>query len=676
MSGNHRLVGFGDGIMSNYCFITPEAQALVESVGILQNIQEFSENNKKQTYVLCKPLSKDDSSYDYDEACVIFISGMKPCFINTGGDEDGFDDYIDDFYEDVSFLSEKYQYRKKIGRKKKWHDIFERCDFDELDFEQLSIDNPTDKRVADLITSLVIGSINDVSKVNLEAESLLDVVKSKIVLFDTDQTGFVFKIGANKKYVIQGLAGSGKTELLLHKLKEIYSNEDNARIAFTCHNKILASSMRSRIPEFFNFMKVERQIEWESKIFCFSSWGSGRNPTSGMYRYICSEYEISFGTLQAGSFDFLCKKAINEIKNNQKEGEVKYIFDYVFIDESQDFDESFIELCELVTEKKVFVAGDVFQNIFRPIDDDVRQADLLLKKCYRTDPRNLMFSHALGMGLYEKPVLRWLKDNEWDACGYNYEQHGERAIVSRDPLRRFEDIPDQFRATSLTQVDDDNNIAESIFTIVEKIRAEHENVCPGDIAVLFLDTSKYIYNVIPELSYIVSDRLGWDVNISYESKVNDSGKFFISNINNAKGLEFPFVICFAMNLNKRTSFRNGLYTMMARSFLESHLVLGTKADSDLINKLNAGLDCMYTNGYMDLRVPSDEEIESQQAVLVWDEKPTIEALVTEFCEQHEASPRLKAKLLQRMTEILSGEEYDNEYFNSLIEVEYKRNVKL
>lgn len=55
-----------------------------------------------------------------------------------------------------------------------------------------------------------------------------------------------------------------------------------------------------------------------------------------------------------------------------------------------------------------------------------------------------MFSHALGMGLYEQPVLRWLKDNEWAACGYNYKEADNRAIVSRDPLRRFEDLPQEF----------------------------------------------------------------------------------------------------------------------------------------------------------------------------------------------------------------------------------------
>jgi superfamily I DNA and RNA helicase len=48
------------------------------------------------------------------------------------------------------------------------------------------------------------------------------------------------------------------------------------------------------------------------------------------------------------------------------------------VDESQDFPQSFIELCELVTEK-VFVAGDVFQNIFMPIAENVNRADMVLK---------------------------------------------------------------------------------------------------------------------------------------------------------------------------------------------------------------------------------------------------------------------------------------------------------
>ncbi len=662
--------------MSNYCFFTPEAQALADSVGIREQIENFADSNKKQTYAVCRPLSKDDSTYDYDGAIVLFASGSKPCFIDIKKNNDDFDEYKEDFYDDLSYLSEKFKYKSKIGRKKQWRELFCSSSHDDINFDVLAISKVTDKRVADLITSLVIGSINDVSKINLDADNLLDIVKSKIILFDTDQTSFVFKGGTKKKFVIQGLAGSGKTELLLHKLKEIYSSDQEARIAFTCFNKILASSMRNRIPDFFDFMRVERQIDWNNKLFCFHSWGSTNNPNSGMYRFICHKYGISFGTLQAGPFDVLCKRAVTEIKQIFESGAPEYIFDYTFIDESQDFSESFIELCELVTHKKVFVAGDVFQNIFRPIDESVSRADLVLKKCYRTDPKNLMFSHALGMGLYENPVLRWLKEHEWDACGYNYRKVDGMAVVNRDPLRRFEDIPNTYKSTSIHKVSGSSSYAESVFKIIEDIRSRNETVSQGDIAVIFVDKSNYIYDAIHELNNIISSRLGWMVNVSFETKKSDPSKFFISNINNAKGLEFPFVICFAMNLNRNASFRNGLYTMMARSFLESHLVIGNSSNSVLLDKLNEGLNYLNDNNCMEIRIPSDEEIENQADLIVWDEKPSVEEYVRQFCEERGATPRLTAKLISRVSSIIENEDFDESYINSILDLEYQRNLKL
>ncbi|MEJ1268290.1 hypothetical protein WDV93_17790 [Pantoea ananatis] len=134
---------------------------------------------------------------------------------------DKFNYYLDDFLEDVSFLAEKFKYREKIGRKRDWEKYFQIVEPESLDLSSYLVDKALARRV-DLITSLIVGSINDVSKIKLETDNLLDSVKSKIILFDTDQTSFVFKTGPEKKYVIQGLAGSGKTELLLHKVKEIF----------------------------------------------------------------------------------------------------------------------------------------------------------------------------------------------------------------------------------------------------------------------------------------------------------------------------------------------------------------------------------------------------------------------------------------------------------------------
>ena len=56
-------------------------------------------------------------------------------------------------------------------------------------------------------------------------ETLLEKVKKNIVLFDGDQTRFIYREFSNKIVTIQGLSGTGKTELLLHKLKDIYLKE-------------------------------------------------------------------------------------------------------------------------------------------------------------------------------------------------------------------------------------------------------------------------------------------------------------------------------------------------------------------------------------------------------------------------------------------------------------------
>ncbi|HDL7924985.1 TPA: DEAD/DEAH box helicase, partial [Yersinia enterocolitica] len=513
--------------MSTYCFYSQDALTLAQSVGIDELINEYANQNKKQTYILCRPLSNEDVKYDYDQAIAVFSSGVKPFFINVGDDSELFEEYQEDFLEDVSFLAEKFKYREKIGRKKSWHSLFEVLPYDNLDFNSLTVEIK-ESRVIDLIISLIVGSINDTSRINLEANNLLDTVKSKIILFDTDQTSFVFQSNLGKKSVIQGLAGSGKTELLLHKLKEVYSKNPDLKIAFTCHNKILASTMRSRIPEFFDFMRVEKQIEWGSKLFCFNSWGLSRDPFSGMYRYICHFYEIPFGGFGNGDFDALCKKAIIDINNSGRSE--KKALDYLFIDESQDFPQSFIDLCEMVTSKKIYVAGDVFQNIFMPISDNVNRADIVLKKCYRTDPKNLMFSHALGMGLYEEPVLRWLKKAEWDSCGYKYKQIDNRVELSRDPLRRFEDIPKDYKSTALHLLDQQDNGPAKIIDIIKDIRRRHPTLDQGDIAVIFLDTAGYIYDVIQSLKLKVKQELGWDSNISHETKSKQDGKLFISNI--------------------------------------------------------------------------------------------------------------------------------------------------
>ena len=105
--------------------------------------------------------------------------------------------------------------------------------------------------------------------------------------------------------------------------------------------------MNKRIPEFFNFMKVEEQIKWNERLWVMHSWGSRGQANTGVYSYICTNYNINFHPYSyTWSFDRACSEAISELREQEY---IEPCFDYMLIDESQDFPQNFLELCEIVT---------------------------------------------------------------------------------------------------------------------------------------------------------------------------------------------------------------------------------------------------------------------------------------------------------------------------------------
>lgn len=165
--------------------------------------------------------------------------------------------------------------------------------------------------------------------------------------------------------------------------------------------------------------------------------------------------------------------------------------------------------------------------------------------------------------------------------------------------------------------------------------------------------------------------------MSFETKNRLTDKLFISNINNAKGLEFPFVICFAKQLQCYPGFRNALYTMMARSFLESHLLLSNDTDSNVFNAVSTGLEKLISDNELNVRIPTAEEIEKQKDLFILAEGISIEKSVKRYCESRKATPRLVAKIISTVSSMLEGiDDYSEEYLLSIIEAEYIRNKKL
>lgn len=239
---------------------------------------------------------------------------------NKEGIEKIFEDFYEDFIEDLGQLSKKYEYLKILGRPRQWKADYiaqyEYSEIENIELEDFLCKNAfltkEEERKGEFLISLLTGSINDVERTGIDyPETVLEKIRRKIVLFDGDQTRFIFDEPHKDKIVIQGLAGIGKTELLLHKIKELYLRKEDLKIVFTCHNKILADSLRERILEFFNFMKVDEQIKWNEKLWVMSSWGSKSDCNSGVYSYICSHYGIPFERFSySETFDEVCKNAL------------------------------------------------------------------------------------------------------------------------------------------------------------------------------------------------------------------------------------------------------------------------------------------------------------------------------------------------------------------------------
>lgn len=600
---------------SNSLFYTNlENRDEIES--LFKSLERYAENGVSPVYIIDRPL-EEKSSYSYEKAVVILIPKHKIIFVNYGKNEQEFEDFREDFTEDLGQLSKKYDYMKILGRPRQWKDEFiisyeyeDIINRDLEDFlEENRLESDEDQRKGEFLISLLTGSINDVDRTGIDfPDTVLEKIRRKIILFDGDQTRFIFDEPHKDKIVIQGLAGTGKTELLLHKIKELYLDKTNYRIVFTCHNKILAENLRERIPEFFNFMKVDEQIKWREKLWVMSSWGSKRDPDSGVYSYICEHYGIPFQRFSyVVTFDTICRQALRQL-NEMKDFET--CFDYILIDESQDFTDGFFDLCKKVTKHCLYIAGDIFQNVFENELVSEVNPDFLLNKCYRTDPKTLMCAHAIGMGLFAQTpdlYLRWLDDKAWEACGYDIKKENGYYDLYRRPLRRFEDLGNTgIKNIEILAIERDKYVAQ-ILDIIADLKESNPTLRADDIGIMFLENSNSNYEIANSLQINIKEKFRWDVNIGYESKEKRKGTVFISNRNNVKGLEFPFIICFMQSgLDDDLQNRNSIYMMLTRSFITSYFIVPNE-DSEVINKIKRGADFVNENGYLHIKEPSPQQ---------------------------------------------------------------------
>jgi len=612
-------------------------------------------------YCISKPLGgEDDNEYPYP-GLVLMSPNHKLVFIGIEN-RPGIEEFAEYFLTDINSLSSKYKYQKYIGRYQQWRDkvmiIRNYSPEAPIDFSELLSDGHNEvreeeRRLIKYLISLSTGCINILSDQSMAiGNDMLEEVRNKILLFDADQTRFLYTSYNIKKLIsVQGLSGTGKTELLLHKLKEIYSQstlESPIRVFFTCHNKALASEIRRRVPDFFNRMKFDRQINWDNDFWIRHAWGSHANPNSGLYSFICNYYQLPFQMYYNGlGYKQIYGRVLESLSKISKR-EFKHCFDYILIDENQDFPEEFFEVCKKIVKYKVYTAGDVFQNIFDQIDEKPKGFDISLHRCYRTDPRTLMFAHAVGLGLKEDIKYNWFTDKEWNSFGYNVTKDRRKGTITlkREKITRFdgEELEDSV-------IIENNTNIHAVCGIINSLKDEFPSIKAGDIAIIMIDDDKEIYGYMDKLTARIQNDVGWDVIRAIEKKQTDPNMVYLTNTNNVKGLEFPFVICITSKIQDAPAYRNKIYTMLTRSFLRTYLMIKEMGQAKKFEEIYK--DIKSNGGINDILVPTpEEEANIKHALLELHEDEVRSVPWDDFIEQIFEEMGVRQELRTRLKEML------------------------
>ena len=401
---------------------------------------------------------------------------------------------------------------------------------------------------------------------------------------------------------IRGMAGSGKTIILARKAVELHTAHPDWDIVVTYSTRSLKEQLVSLIGRFYSAKNDGAKYN-EEKLKVMQSWGS--ISSKGVYYEIClrhgrspmnlAEARAKYGRNE-NYFSRMCEDLLKEVKEFHK------MYDCILIDEAQDFDKNYLQLCLKILDdnQRLVYAYDELQKLNEeamPNPEEIFgkeiQNDTPLTVCYRNQGNAIVTAHAIGMGLYRKEGLLQLPGSlsVWEAIGY----------VSDTPIVEGQEVTlYRTRETSpeLLEVDSNDiiqfcgydNADEMYKSLLDmlKIDLEVDQLLPKDIMIIDMDTFEYTRNrtklsilqleLDSEVIYSDCDynekKKVYNFNIHTAGAANPEDFFrddsiVYSSVRRTKGNEtFMVYIVNAqkcVNSLQRRSDRNGLFTAITRS---------------------------------------------------------------------------------------------------------------
>ncbi len=494
--------------------------------------------------------------------------------------------------------------------------------------------------VIDSSTAMVRPKHRDVAANDTTSRAyVLKQLESEIAKFD-DKQKYAALSQLEGPQRIRGLAGSGKTIILCMKAAILHFKNPNAKILYTFKTKSLYDYIEHLITRFYKSLTDGLNPDFDNAIQIRHAWG-GHN-IKGVYYEACSNNNIAPKDFSEAffhgkdPFDFVCNDLLT-----QTNGKLNKTYDYVLIDEAQDFKPSFYQICrEIVSNDCIVWCYDELQNIFEvDIQDTVKtfsnnygagginlgelqqlypdmDNDIVLPRSYRNPKEILVMAHAIGFGIYNDKLIQMLQNNDhWYDLGYEVKQgnpkDGDHMIIERRPecspliLNNYNNPDEIIKGYSAPNFSGEINwVCNEIITAIneEKLRAD-------DIIVISIDdrNSKNYFNSI---SAILNQQGIATLNLSdnfYQKGFTQDDCVTLSTVYKAKGNEAAMVFVVGCDVvedekDDRTM-RNKLFTAFTRAKAWLRISGMQIENSSLVNEIkkikerNFVLDFTYKSAY-------------------------------------------------------------------------------
>lgn len=438
---------------------------------------------------------------------------------------------------------------------------------------------------------LIVPNLRKVDSENTKAYAANQAEK-EIMLFDGKQkTAYLTPIKGVSR--IRGLAGSGKTVILCMKAALLHLSNPHARILYTFYTKSLYQHVRRLITRFYRQYN-DQDPDWD-RILVRHAWGSSN--MEGVYSHACEYHNIvpmSFGAARyrgmTDPFDVVCNDFMAKVTEPEK------LYDYILIDEGQDFPTSFIRMClNLVADGKILFAYDDLQTIFQnhaPTSEEIFGKnpdgsakvhfadDMVLPKCYRNPREILVVAHALGFGIYASAISQMIANDEyWGDIGYEIEsgklEAGKDVSILRPERNSLKSISDRYDKDAIVRYNVSEDFKSEIINTCKCINDDinNQNLHPEDIMVLSADdknATTYL-NTIERYLAGQYDIMSNNVHADKFSVGNfqEKDRVTLSTIHKAKGNEAYSVYIVGIDAlipgPKNYRARNLIFTAMTRA---------------------------------------------------------------------------------------------------------------